>query len=79
MDKIVKTKTEHKCGYCEKTIPKGIKAFYMDGKDPVYELDEYEAANGLDGKQVGIKYWKVWYCFNGSTDNMPACAEGDFN
>lgn len=78
MDKIIKTRKEHKCGYCDKTIPKGTKAFYMEGKDPVYEPDKTDLIMGLDGKQVGIKYWKVWYC-NDDENPCPSCAAGDFN
>jgi len=79
MEKIVITRKEHKCAYCDKVIQKGTKAFYMEGKDPVYEPDKIDLINGLYGKQIGIKYWKAWFCCGDDTDNMPACLEGDCN
>lgn len=76
MNKIVVTRKDHRCGYCDNIIPKGDKAFYMEGKDPRFEPDQHEAASGLDGEQVGIKYWKVWYCNDGKNP-CPSCVPGD--
>ena len=56
MEKIVKTRKEHKCGYCGKTIPIGASAFYIEGKYPLYKPDKHEVVSRLDDKQVGIKY-----------------------
>jgi hypothetical protein len=69
MEKIVKTRKDHNCGYCNKVIPKGSEAYYMEGKTPKYEI------KGFEEKQIGIEYYKVYYCFGGEGDNMPACAE----
>lgn len=69
MDKILITRKDHKCAYCNKIIPKGSKAYYMEGRHPKYET------KGFEEKQIGIEYFKVYYCFGADGDNMPACAE----
>lgn len=73
MDKTVVTRKPHKCEFCECEIPKGSKAFYMEGRNPVYEPDRDDAIHGFNGKQVGIEYFKWYYCFGSDGDNMPAC------
>ena len=78
MEKIVTTKKEHVCGYCHKIIPVGDKAYYMEGKDPIYELDKEDAIYGTNGDQIGINYWRVWYCHD-DTDTMPACSKEEVN
>lgn len=67
MDKVVKTNKKHRCEYCGNIIPKGSKAFYMEGRTPKYER------KGFEEKQIGIEYYKVYYCYAGIDDNMPAC------
>ena len=71
MDKIVKTRKDHKCAYCGKTILKGSTACYMEGRNPKYEV------KGFEEKQIGIEYFKVYYCYGAEGDNMPACAGDD--
>jgi len=77
MDKVVTTRKDHNCGYCNKIIPNGNKAYFMEGKDPVFETSKVDAITGCDGKQIGIKYWKVWYC-NDEINPCPSCAINDF-
>jgi hypothetical protein len=71
MDKIVKTRKDHKCAYCGKTILKGSTACYMEGRHPKYEV------KGFEEKQIGIEYFKVYYCYGAEGDNMPSCAGED--
>ncbi len=74
IDKIVKTRKEHTCGLCGKLHPAGTKMMYMEGKDPVY--DDIEVVGGATyEKQTGIKYWKVWYCYDdGLGSTLPPCS-----
>lgn len=57
MCKVVTTKKEHKCAYCERIIPKGSKAYYHDRRLPVYEI------KGFEEKQIGIEYYNDYQCF----------------
>lgn len=75
INKIVKCRKEHTCAMCEKTISKGDKAYYMEIKNPVYETDFTDAVTGCEGKQVGLKYLKLYYCYDENTELMPACGE----
>ena len=68
MEKIVKTRVDHKCGHCNKIIKAGTKAFYMEGRYPKFE------GNGFDEKQIGIEYFKVYLCHESDGDTCPSCA-----
>ena len=64
MEKVVKIRKKRRCSNCDKRHKAGEYMTYMEGKQPVYETDQIDAINGFDGKQVGIEYYKRWYCYN---------------
>jgi hypothetical protein len=72
MEKIVRTRKDHKCWYCEKIIPKGSFAYYMEGRGPVYghSTERPYYPNVMQERQIGIEYFKVWYCNDGSTQGL---------
>ncbi len=70
IEKIVKCKTDHKCGWCNKKINKGESAFFMSGKEPRYESGKSVA----NKEQIGINYFKVWFCYDKNTEQWPSCA-----
>ena len=58
IDKMVKTRKEHRCAYCHRIIPAGSYAGYMEFRAPLYE----------NGNQVGIRYYHDYFCIEPSTE-----------
>lgn len=52
MDKIVTTRKDHICAYCERVIPKGSVMRLDKGKHPTY----------TEGDQIGIVYTTMYFC-----------------
>ena len=60
VNKIIKTRKDHKCSICGKIIKKGETAEYYETRYPKY--------NYIADVQTGIKYIKLWdhiECRNG--------------
>jgi hypothetical protein len=53
MIKIITTRKEHKCGTCQKAIPKKSWAEYSEHKFGVFDENE---------KQIGIEFYKNYMC-----------------
>jgi len=67
MEKI-KTRKDHECCLCGAKIQKGEYAYYMEGRMAKYEQVDYAFE-----RQIGITYYKAYYCFNELLINSPAC------
>ena len=66
IEKVVLCKKDHKCSQCDRTIKKGESAFHMSGRDPKYDKEHEE--------QIGINYYRVWFCYDKNTEQWPSCA-----
>jgi hypothetical protein len=64
MEKIIKIKKDRKCSCCGKQRLKGDVMFYYEGKHPKFDDDD---------KQIGIQYYKDWYCYDPLSEYMPPC------
>ena len=51
--KLIKTRTEHECSSCNRVIPKGSKANFMQWRAPKFDGDD---------NQIGIEYVKLYNC-----------------
>ena len=70
IDKLITTRKEHTCSCCGKVIPKGSKAWYVSKKMPKYEYTSDD-----EEKQVGIDYFRAYFCFD-KTANFECNSEG---
>ena len=55
VDKIIKTRKDHRCSICGKIIKKGETAEYYETRYP-----KYCYVSDVQDVQIGIKYIKHW-------------------
>lgn len=55
MEKEVIVRKDHNCAYCNSLIKKGETANYMEVRGPRYDVDDF---------QIGIHFYKEWYCID---------------
>lgn len=67
IDKMVKTRKEHRCAICHRSMPAGSSAGYMEFRAPLYEGDI----------QVGIRYYHDYFCLELHTEE-PGSEELEF-
>jgi ribosomal protein L24E len=56
---INKTRKEHKCSFCDRTIPKGTACIIMKEKEAVYNYEE-----GHLERQIGVRFNTYRQCKN---------------
>ena len=72
IEKIVVCKKDHKCCHCDKTIKKGESACYMSGREPKYDVEL--VGGSPHEEQIGINYYRVWFCYDKKIEQWPSCA-----
>lgn len=55
MEKVVTARKDYQCCYCDRTIAKGEKHVYMEGR----------TSRIINRHQVGIWFWKARLCEEG--------------
>jgi len=53
----VKTRKDHECQFCKRTIKKGSFADYHEGRSSKF---------GTGQNKTTLQYWKCWLCVNDS-------------